>query len=122
MSEYAYVLSMAFCFLILVTIEFKYSSSLTGTGALGRYMSHKGKYGIPINDQNQFVQNLGEQRRFSQSSSSQPLRCRFSVIIVTYNEPLLSKTFAKVERVMCLESVMFLRIPDQSICTRYICV
>ena len=48
MSEYAYVLSMAFCFLILVTIEFKYSSSLTGTGALGRYMSHKGKYGIPI--------------------------------------------------------------------------
>lgn len=93
MTDYGYVVTMVVCLLILLTIEFKYSSSLAGVGALGRYMSRKGKYGIPINDQSHLIQNLGEQRRFSQSSSSRSLRCRFSVIIVTYNEPLLNKTF-----------------------------
>lgn len=120
MPEYVYILSIAFCFLILVIIELRFTSSSGGAGALGRYVSHKGKYGILIDDQGHSTEAIGEQRPFSQSSSLEPLRCRFSVIIVTYNEALLNKTFVNKKRVMCIESTMYLRIPDLNICMRYV--
>ena len=93
MSESGYVLAIAICLVILVSIEFKViSPNLAGLAIMGRFTSRRGPYGILIDKKENVGDILQMETSSTQEPEVEPWKNRFSVIIVSYNEDLLNKT------------------------------
>lgn len=92
MQDYIYVISILLCIIALVGVEVsRFSPTYEEIAGLNRLLGRKGQYGILV-DSDDTVKQL--QVTASSSPNSQRNRPfpRFTVIIVTYNEPLLNKT------------------------------
>ena len=92
MQDYIYVISILLCVIALVVVEVsRFSPTYEEIVGLNRLLGRKGQYGILV-DSDDTVKQL--QVTASSSPNSQRNRPfpRFTVIIVTYNEPLLNKT------------------------------
>ena len=96
MQDYIYVISILLCVIALVGVEVsRFSPTYEEIAGLNRLLGRKGQYGILV-DSDDTVKQL--QVTASSSPNSQRNRPfpRFTVIIVTYNEPLLNKTVLNV--------------------------
>lgn len=88
------ILAIASCLLILITIELKVvSPSLQDATLLSRLVGYRPDYSILIDESGNNdipVKTIPETKSVDLENSTFP---RFTVIIVTFNEPLLYKTF-----------------------------
>lgn len=88
------ILAIASCLLILITIELKVvSPSLQDATLLSRLVGYRPNYSILIDESGNSdisVKTIPETKTVDLENSTFP---RFTVIIVTFNEPLLYKTF-----------------------------
>ena len=93
LHESIYVVAIALSLCILVTIEVKgIMPSLRDSTLLENVVRKKMNYDIITNDKGETVSSQFLSSPIQPVESTTALRCRFSVIIVTFNEPLLNKT------------------------------
>ncbi|KAK8828007.1 hypothetical protein WA556_004638 [Blastocystis sp. ATCC 50177/Nand II] len=97
LHESIYVVAIALSLCILVTIEVKgIMPSLRDSTLLENVVRKKMNYDIITNDKGETVSSQFLSSPIQPVESTTALRCRFSVIIVTFNEPLLNKTVENV--------------------------
>ena len=93
LHETIYVVAIALSLCILIAIEVRgIVPFLKDSSLLENVMKKKISYNIVLNDKEEAVSSHVLSSPIQQVESTTPLRSRFTVIIVTFNEPLLNKT------------------------------
>lgn len=93
LNESIYVAAIVLCLCVLVSLEMRaVLPSLRESAIIEKYTKKKLSYDIITNDNGEPVVPHSLSSPIQSQESTVPLRCRFSVIIVTFNEPLLNKT------------------------------
>ena len=91
LNESIYVVAIVLCLCVLVSLEMR-AVLPRESAIIEKYTKKKLSYDIITNDNGEPVVPHSLSSPIQSQESTVPLRCRFSVIIVTFNEPLLNKT------------------------------
>ena len=94
LNESIYMVAIILCLCVLVSLEVRAMlPSLRESAIIEQYARKKRSFDIITNDNGESVASQPLSSPIQIKERTVPLRCRFSVIIVTFNEPLLNKTY-----------------------------